>query len=290
MTYGSGSSEDTPQPQRRQHGRTFGEGPEASGTRREGQPDGHGVHPHAHHRVRHPGHSGHAGQWRLQRHRLHLLGAGHGRDRPFGRHRGQSHHDRVHGAGHAGGQRRQRFGRAAPGRGKARGRRGQLGEYRILEPGVLCHRGLCRCEPRHSGRAAHAFQRNRRRASLCAGVPADHLLRFRVPVHRHGREQLHPYRRRAEPRVGDHAHRRRGPARRSTTCSFCSWVGAWREALWPPSVARRFRAWRWCGTSSSRRTCRSSCTCGTCGRTCAPSGPSCRWAWPASPCRRARPW
>ena len=135
-----------------------------------------------------------------------FLGAGHGRDRPFGRHRGQSHHDRVHGAGHAGGQRRQRFGRAAPGRGKARGRRGQLGEYRILEPGVLRHRGLCRREPRHSGRAAHAFQRNRRRASLCAGVPADHLLRFRVPVHRHGREQLHPYRRRAEPRVGDHAH------------------------------------------------------------------------------------
>ena len=112
-----------------------------------------------------------------------------------------AHHDGVHGYRHAGWQRRQRLGCAAPGRGQARGGRASAwatrSRLRLVSPRSAV--AMRHDRPACIGRAAQRFRAPlRRRAALCAcSSSADHQPGLHLPVHRHGREQLHPHRRRA---------------------------------------------------------------------------------------------
>ena len=88
-------------------------------------------------------------------------------------------------------------GRAQPGQhGHAFPYRFRGGGYRHVRPGL--HRWTAQRVGRHS-----------RGLGLRHAVYPHHQPGLHLPVHRHGREQLHPHRRRPEPRAGHHDHRRR---------------------------------------------------------------------------------
>ena len=87
-------------------------------------------------------------------------------------------------------------------------------------------------------------------APLRPDVHPDSLCRLHLAVHRPWREQLHPHRRRPEPRAGHHDHRRRCMYRVQCGCSCWSWAWASWAARWPPCAARPSRAPRCCGTSA----------------------------------------